>query len=218
MYSQQPYSSFTLNHGIIQDGFGGYHHPSQTFYFPAVRAESGDLGEQQAQVMSWNHANQLEHPGHLNLRAPPGHQLGEDTPFVVESRKIKEENEDSDGSVEEKSHLVPQYYSHAWSPAFWPGSPNISSQIQKNASVLGSNVYPTLLPNQSPISPETVVANMESGRCSSTPTQEVAKEGDSPASRTVASPGVQEEIQSEDGEDTLVSGYVCDFSPCFVFN
>nr|ACO52025.1 POU domain, class 5, transcription factor 1 [Aquarana catesbeiana] len=203
MYSQPAYPSFTLNHGIIQDGFGGYHHPSQAFYFPAVRPDGGDLGEHQAQVMTWNHAPQPEHPGHLNLCTPPGHQLREETPCVVESRKVKEESEDSNGSVEEKSHSVPQYYTHAWTPAFWPGSPSLSSQTQENASVPGSSVYPMLPPNQSPNTPETAAANVESSRCSSTPTQEVAKESNSPASQTVTSPVGQEEILSEDGEDTL---------------
>ncbi|XP_073468549.1 POU domain, class 5, transcription factor 1.1-like [Aquarana catesbeiana] len=199
MCSQQAYPSFTLNHGIIQEGSGGYYHPFQAFFSPVVRTDGGDLGEHQAQVMAWNHAPQLEPPGHLNLCAPPSHPLNMETSCMAESRKIGK-SEDCDGSV---SHPVLQYYPHDWNPAFWPGSPNFSSQTQKNANIPGSKVYLTPT-NQSPNMPvETMAANMERSRCSSAPTQEVVKESDSLASQTVTSVGTQEKTLFKDLEDTL---------------
>ncbi|XP_077349888.1 POU domain, class 5, transcription factor 1.1-like [Lithobates pipiens] len=196
MCSQQAYPSFTLNDGIIQEECEGYYHPFQALFSPAVRTDGGDLGEHQAQVMAWYHAPQPGPPGHLNLCEPPSHQLNMETPCMVESRKI----EDS-GSV--KSHPVLQYYPHDWSPDFWPGNPNFSSQTQENVNIPGSKVYLTP-PNQSPNMPvETVAANLESSRCSSAPTQEVTKENDLLASQTVTSMETQEETLSEVLEDAL---------------
>ncbi|XP_073468898.1 POU domain, class 5, transcription factor 1.1-like [Aquarana catesbeiana] len=190
-----------MNHGIIQEGFESYYHPFQAFFSPAVRTDSGDLGEHQAQFMAWNHA-QLEPPGHLNLCAPPSHQLNGETPCMVECRKI-EESEDSDGSVEEESPPVHQSHPHDWTPASWPGSPNFSSQTQKTSNIPGSEVHPTPPDLSLNLPVETEAVNVESSRCSSTPTQEVAEESDSLASQTVTSVVTQEKILSDDLEDTL---------------
>ncbi|XP_077350037.1 POU domain, class 5, transcription factor 1.1-like [Lithobates pipiens] len=202
MCSQQVYPSFTLNHGIIQEGFEGYYHPFQPFFSPAVRTDSGDLGEHQAQFMAWNHAPQLEPPGHFNLYAPASHQLNMETPWMVESREI-EESEDSDGSVEEKSHPALQYHPHKWTTAFWSRSPDFSSQTQNPVNIPDSRVCMTP-PNLSPSLPvETAADDVECSRCSSTPTQEVAKESNSLASQTMTSVGAQEKIVSDDLKDTL---------------
>ncbi|XP_040191593.1 POU domain, class 5, transcription factor 1.1-like [Rana temporaria] len=214
MYSQQAFPPFILNPAIVQ--YGGYHHPSQAFFSPAVITDHGAL----AKFLAWNHAPQLEPPSHLNFCAPPRHPLNMETPGMVESMKTERSE---DGSVKERSCLIPQYYTHDWIPAFWPGSPNFPSQTQENASVPGSEGYLTppgsegyltppgsegyltppgsegypTTPNQSPNT--TVVAKLES----SAPTQEVAKESNSPAGSTVTSLEAQEKILSEDSEDTL---------------
>lgn len=211
MYSQQAYPSFTLTPGIMQDGFGGYHHhhhhhphPSQAFFFPAMKADNGDLGEHQAQLMAWNHTPQMEAPGHLTFRAPPTPLLREESPCAVESKPIKEESEDSNGEAEDKHSPPSPYYTHAWSPAFWPGSSNLCSQPEKTIGVPGSNVYRTPA-SQSPETPaEISAANMESSRCSSAP----AKEPDSSSGVNASSPGGQVDALSSDGEDVLVSAYL----------
>ncbi|XP_077349897.1 POU domain, class 5, transcription factor 1.1-like [Lithobates pipiens] len=198
MCSQQACPSFTLNHGIIQEGFGVYYNPSQALFSPVVRTDGWAMGEHQAQIMAWNHAPQPEPPGHFNLYTPQGHQLNMETPCLVGSRKIGK----SDG-LEEESHAALQYYPHDWTPAFWPGSPNFSSQTQKNTNIPGSKVYLTP-PNQSPNMPvETVAANMESSCCSSATTQEVVKKSKSFASQTMTSVGTQETTLSEVLEDAL---------------
>ncbi|XP_040191607.1 POU domain, class 5, transcription factor 1.1-like [Rana temporaria] len=195
MYSQQVYPSFTPNHDIIPEGFEDYYHHCQAFFSPAAWPDNGDLGGHQAQVVAWNHAPQPEPPGHVNLCAPQTHQLNMETPWMVESQKI-EESEDSDGSEEEeKSHPVLQYCPRDCTPAFWPGSPNFSSQTQKNANVPGSDLYPT--PPNTPV--ETLAFNLESS-CS---TEEVAKGSDSLASQAMTSTGAQKKILSDKLKDTL---------------
>ncbi|KAM9326684.1 POU domain, class 5, transcription factor 1.1-like [Gastrophryne carolinensis] len=203
MYGQQAYPPFSLTPGLMQDGYGGYHHPhhhhhhphhpSQAFFFSAVKSDNGgESGE--APVLSWNHAPTLEAPGHITLR-PPIPQ----SPCHVDVRKpVKEELEDPESKAEEKAPYGGslQYYSHAWSSAFWPGSPNISSsQPPKSGSV-----YPAAA-SQSPNTPaEPQPANMESSRCSSAPLSEAAKEGDAAES----SPGALEEpLSSDDGDEGL---------------
>ncbi|XP_044125005.1 POU domain, class 5, transcription factor 1.1-like [Bufo gargarizans] len=198
MYSQQAYPTF----GLMQEGFGGYPHHSQAFFFSAAKSDNGDLGDHHpAQVMAWN-PPQLETPSHLALHGHP-HHLREETPCNVEKVKVKEEEEEN---AENKCpSLLPaaQYYPHYWSNSFWAGNPNPTNNPQKSVSVPGSSVYPAAA-SQSPNTPgEPAASNMESSRCSSASTQEVAKEGEAAVNLTVSSPGPRDEMLSSDGEDVL---------------
>ncbi|XP_069842373.1 POU domain, class 5, transcription factor 1.1-like [Dendropsophus ebraccatus] len=207
MYSQQAYPSFPLPHGLMQEGFVGYPHPSQAFFFSAVKSDTGDVGVQglgeHPQVMAWNPPPAVESPSPPHLHGSP-HQMREETPSNVDKVKIKEEEEERPENKCPSLFPGPQYYPHYWGNSFWPGPPNPSSNPQKGLSVPGSNVYPTT-PSQSPNTPgEPAASNMESSRCSSSaPIQEAAKEGDAAINLTVSSPAGREEALSSEGEEVL---------------
>ncbi|KAM5146356.1 POU domain, class 5, transcription factor 1.1-like [Mantella aurantiaca] len=202
MYNQQGYPSFALSPSLMHDGFGGpqhhHHHPSQGFFLSTVKVDSGDLGEPQIQGMAWNRPPHQESYGPVNTFAPPTHHLREGTPYMMENRRIKEEMEDFDGA--QNHPPVPQYYTQAWTSAFWPGTPNVSSQLQKPDSVQCSKEQPSS-GKSSPDTPgETAASDMESSRCSSAPTPDASKEQDATTNPKESSPGAQE-TQSSDEED-----------------
>ncbi|KAG8543184.1 hypothetical protein GDO81_025281 [Engystomops pustulosus] len=196
MYSQQGYPAFALNPSLMQDTFGGYHHPSQPFFFSAVKPDNGEhggqpLGEPSPQVMAWSSHPGMEPPGPLNV-----HQVREETPGAGDKVKVKEERQEDD-KTEEKCL---QYYPNFWGHSFWPG-PHTNIP-QKNHNLPGPSNYPTT--SRSPNTPgEPATSNMESSRCSSAPAQEAAKDGGAAVNLTVSSPRPREEAQSSDGEEVV---------------
>ncbi|XP_063792322.1 POU domain, class 5, transcription factor 1.1-like [Pseudophryne corroboree] len=205
MYGQQAYPPFTLTPGLMQEGFGGYPHPSQAYFFSAMKQNHVDLGVQALgehpshQVMSWNNVPQMEPSHPMNFGSP--HQVRGESPGLLEKRKIKEESPETEGKGEEECPPAPpntHYYPHCWSNP-WLGSPSTQRSTPE------SNVYGTPAAGQSPNSPaETTTYSLESSRCNSAPTKKAAKKSSEAAVNLTAasSPGDMEEpLLLHDGED-----------------
>ncbi|XP_053329149.1 POU domain, class 5, transcription factor 1.1-like [Spea bombifrons] len=190
MYGQQAYPAFSFNHGLLQEGFGGYPpYPQQYYHFSAGKLDNVDLGGQPngegtAQVMSWNPLAQFEFHNHMNSYEQPP-QPREQSPAKVEAKSIKEESdydsESKEESVAEKFSPAPNLpepqFSNSWTSPYWPGastttasnsSPPLPSQhLPKPPSAQDSTTYPTGA-NHSPQTPaECEVTSLESSRCGS---------------------------------------------------
>ncbi|XP_073412133.1 POU domain, class 5, transcription factor 1.1-like [Dendrobates tinctorius] len=192
MLGQQAYqNSFTFNQGQMQESLGGYHHPSQTFYFHQARSDNYDqgfqtLGDHPAQGIGWN-PPALEPPSYLHGRPP---QMMEQMRPMVGRVHIKEEED----QVESRFPSVPYYYPYWNNP--WLGNPNPGMSSQpRHCSVPGA--YPNVA-NWNPMMPQ-VPAEVPSSQCSSSATQEAAKKEEVAEELPAAAPTEDQ----GDGEEEL---------------